>query len=283
MEALPAALACRPQASLAVRPARWFQGGSTIMKRVIRAVVLASAASLAACAGMGKSEGVDYRAIVASPDRSEADRQTDQRRNPELLLAFTGVRPGMRVLDMGAGGGYSTELLARAVGSHGTVYAQDSQAVSPRATERFDERAKTSAMRNVVRVLRAYDDPVPSGVRDLDLITFFFAYHDTAFMNVDRARMNRGLFEALKPGGVLVIADHSSQAGAGISVAKSLHRIEEATLRRGIEAAGFRLAAPEGFLPHPQDSRGLSVFCAQVPAEEFVFKFGRPCIFRERG
>ena len=243
---------------------------------LIRAVVLASAASLAACAGMGKSEDVDYRAIVASPDRSEADRQTDQRRNPELLLAFTGVRPGMRVLDMGAGAGYSTELLARAVGSSGTVYAQDSQVVSPRATERFDERAKTSAMRNVVRVARDYDDPVPPGVRDLDLITFFFAYHDTAFMSVDRARMNRGLFEALKPGGVLVIADHSAQAGAGISVAKSLHRIEEATLRREIEAAGFRLTAEADFLRHREDPRDSIVFRPKVPVDEFVLKFVRP-------
>ena len=246
------------------------------MKRVIRAAVLASAASLAACAGMGKSEDVDYRAIVASPDRSETDRQTDQRRNPELLLAFTGVRPGMRVLDMGAGGGYSTELLARAVGSSGTVYAQDSQAVSPRATERFDERAKTSAMRNVVRVLRDYDDPVPTSVRDLDLITFFFAYHDTAFMSVDRARMNRGLFEALKPGGVLVVADHSAQAGAGTSVAKSLHRIEEATLRREVEAGGFRLAAEADFLRHREDPRDSIVFRPKVPVDEFVLKFVRP-------
>src|SRR2546426_8535517 len=224
---------------------------------LIRAVVLAGAASLAACASVGKNENIDYGAMVASPDRSEADRQTDQRRNPELLLAFTGVRPGMRVLDMGAGGGYSTELLARAVGSSGTVYAQDSQADSPRAAERFDERAKTSAMRNVVRVLRDYDDPVPLGVHDLDLITFFFAYHDTAFMSVDRARMNRGLFEALKPGGVLVIADHSAQAGAGISVAKSLHRIEEATLRREIEAGGFGGPPEGGFLPPRGDSRGF--------------------------
>src|SRR3979490_1322880 len=130
---------------------------------------------------MRKNENVDYHASVGSPDRSAADRETDQRRNPELLLAFTGVRPGMSVLDMGAGGGYSTELLARAVGAGGTVYAQDSPGVSPRAKERFDERAKTPAMRNVVRVLRDYDDPVPPGVRDLDLITFFFAYHDTAF------------------------------------------------------------------------------------------------------
>ncbi len=243
---------------------------------LVRAVVLASAASLAACANMARKENVDYRAVVASPDRSEADRQTDQRRNPELLLAFTGVRPGMRVLDMGAGGGYSTELLARAVGSGGTVYAQDAQAVSPRAKERFDERAKTPAMRNVVRVLRDYDDPVPPDVRGLDLISFFFAYHDTAFMSVDRAKMNRGLFEALKPGGVLVIADHSAQVGAGVSVAKSLHRIEEATLRREIEAAGFRLVAEAQFLRHPEDPRDSIVFRPKVPVDEFVLKFFRP-------
>jgi len=243
---------------------------------LIRAVVLASAASLAACAGLRKNENVDYRAIVASSDRSEADRQTDQRRNPELLLAFTGVGPGIRVLDMGAGGGYSTELIARAVGSGGTVYAQDSQAVSPRTKERFDERARTPAMQNVVRVLRDYDDPVPSGVRALDLITFFFAYHDTAFMSVDRAKMNRGLFEALKPGGVLVIADHSAQAGAGVSVAKSLHRIEETTLRREIEAAGFRLVAEAEFLRHPEDPRDSIVFRPKVPVDEFVLKFVRP-------
>src|SRR5256885_1776865 len=185
-------------------------------KWLVRAVVLASATSLAACANMARRENVDYRAVVASPDRSEADRQTDQRRNPELLLAFAGARPGMRVLDMGAGGGYSTELLARTVGSGGTVYAQDSEAVSPGAKERFDGRAQTPAMRNVVRVLRDYDDPVPPAARDLDLITFFFAYHDTAFMSVDRAKMNRGLFEALRPGGALVVADHSAQAGAGV-------------------------------------------------------------------
>jgi predicted methyltransferase len=243
---------------------------------LIRALVLAGAASLAACASVGKNESTDYRAIVASSDRSDADRQTDQRRNPELLLAFTGARPGMRVLDMGAGAGYSTELLARAVGSGGTVYAQDSPGVSPRARERFDERAKTAAMRNVVRVLRDYDDPVPPDVRGLDLVTFFFAYHDTAFMSVDRAKMNRALFGALKPGGLLVIADHSARAGAGTSVAKSLHRIEEATLRREIEAAGFRLASEGDFLRHREDPRDSIVFRPQVPVDEFVLKFVRP-------
>jgi len=238
--------------------------------------VLALTAWLAGCAGIGTGGTADYRAIVASPDRTDADRQTDQRRSPELLLAFTGVRPGMRVLDMGAGAGYSTELLARAVGPRGTVYAQDAPAIAERLKGRFDERAKSPAMKNVVRVVRDYDDPLPPEARDLDLVTFFFFYHDTAYMNVDRAKMNRRLFEALKPGGVLVIADHSAQAGAGTSAAKSLHRIEESVLRREIEAAGFRLEAEADFLRHPEDPRDTIVFRPKLPVDEFVLKFVKP-------
>ncbi len=192
------------------------------------------------------------------------------------MLAFTGVRPGMKVLDMGAAAGYSTELLALAVGPSGTVYAQDAQAMAERVKDRFDERAKKPVMKNVVRVVRDYDDPLPPEAGDLDLITFFFFYHDTAYMNVDRAKMNRRLFDALKPGGFLVVADHSAQAGAGVNVAKSLHRIEEAVLRKEIEAAGFRLEAEAGFLRHPEDPRDAIVFRPKVPVDEFVLKFIKP-------
>src|SRR4051812_44502416 len=100
--------------------------------------------ALAACATSQEvrppAQSPDYAAIVAAPDRSDADRQTDQRRDPTKLLAFTGARPGMKVLDMGAGGGYSTELLARAVAPGGVVYGQDAPDASERAKERFEAR-----------------------------------------------------------------------------------------------------------------------------------------------
>jgi predicted methyltransferase len=84
--------------------------------------------ALTLTAGLGAlAQGVpDYAAVVAAPDRSEADRTTDKRRNPVKLLAFTGVKAGMTALDMGAGAGYSTELMARAVGQSGKVYGQNS-------------------------------------------------------------------------------------------------------------------------------------------------------------
>jgi predicted methyltransferase len=244
--------------------------------RIHAASSIVLALALAACAGPRPGASPDYAAIVAAADRSDADRQTDRRRDPATLLLFTRARAGMKVLDMGAGGGYSTELLARAVAPTGVVYAQDSPDVSPRAKERFEARMKTPAMKNVVRLERPFDDPAPPGVHDLDLITFFFFYHDTTYMAVDRARMNRALYDALKPGGVLVIADHSAKPGDGTSVGKSLHRIEEGALVREVEAAGFRLVERGEFLRHPEDPRDTPVFRPAVPVDEFVLKFGKP-------
>ena len=240
--------------------------------------VLATLSILAALnvAAAQDTKPPDYESIVASPDRSDADRQTDARRQPAKMLSFTGVRTGMKVLDMGAGAGYSTELLARAVGPRGVVYAQESALVMERVKDRFDLRAQKPDMKNVVHLIRNYDDPLPAEIGGLDLITFFFAYHDVTYMPADRAVMNRKLLAALKPGGFLVIADHSAKPGDGITVAKTLHRIEESVLRQEIEAAGFKLAAEADFLRHPEDPRDAAVFRPQVPVDEFVLKYQKP-------
>jgi predicted methyltransferase len=219
----------------------------------------------------------DYEAIVAAPDRSDADRQADQRRQPAKMLAFAGVKAGMKVLDMEASAGYSTELLARTVGPTGVVYAQDSAAVIERfVKDKYDIRAQKPVMKNVIHIVRNFDDPIPPDVSGLDLITFFFAYHDISYMEVDRAEMNRKMFAALKPGGLLIIADHSARSGEGTTVAKTLHRIEESTLRKEIEAAGFKLVSEGDFLHHPEDPRDAPVFRPVVPVDEFVLKYQKP-------
>jgi predicted methyltransferase len=178
---------------------------------------------------------------------------------------------------MGAGGGYSTELMARAVAPSGVVYGQNPADIGERAKTRFEARLKTPGGKNIVSLARPFDDPLPADVRDLDLITFLFFYHDTTYMPVDRAEMNRKLYAALKPGGMLVIADHSAKPGDGTSVGKSLHRIEESALRREVEAAGFKLVAEGDFWRHPEDARDFSI---QPPSgkavDEFVLKFQKP-------
>jgi predicted methyltransferase len=105
------------------------------------AVGLLAVLSVIAAWGMAPAtaqDTPDYAAIVATPDRSDADRQTYQRRAPVQMLTFTGARPGMKVLDMEAGAGYTSELLARAVAPGGVVYAQDSAAVMERIKDKFD-------------------------------------------------------------------------------------------------------------------------------------------------
>jgi len=226
---------------------------------------------------LAQSGVVGYSAIVGASDRSVSDRQLDQHRDPTKWLAFAAPRPGMKVLDMGAGAGYSTELLARAVAPNGTVYGQNSVELSNRAKARFEERLKRPAGKSIESLLRPFDDPVPRNVRNLDLITFLFFYHDITYMLVDRAAMNRRLFDALKSGGALVIADHSARPGDGIGVGKSLHRIEESALRREVEGAGFKLVAEADFWRHPEDTRDFSTQPPPgKPVDDFVLKFEKP-------
>ena len=225
---------------------------------------------LGACATTAPAP--DYQALLAAPDRSEADRATDKRRDPLDLLKFYDLRPGMTVADLGAIGGYNTELLARAVAPGGKVYAQNDRAYASRIAERM----KAPAMKNVIAVARNFDDPLPPEARNLDAVVFNFFYHDTVNMPVDRAKMNRAVFNALKKGGVYIVADHSARPGAGTADTKTLHRIEDATLRREVEAAGFQLAAEGLFLRNPQDPRTGPVFKSPIPNDEFVYKFVKP-------
>ena len=237
-------------------------------------LIAALIAVTAGCASTGPAP--DYQALVAGADRSDADRTNDLRRKPVEFLSFMGVRPGMAVADLDAGGGYTTELLARAVGSTGRVYAQNTREAVDRLKGRFDERLKHPSMRNVASVVRPFDDPLPPEVRNLDLVAFNFGYHDTTYQNVDRARMNRAVFDALKSGGYYIVADHSARPGAGLAAGKSLHRIEEDIVRREVETAGFRLVAEGGFLRNPADPRNAAVFKPTQPNDEFVLKFVKP-------
>jgi predicted methyltransferase len=140
------------------------------------------------------------------------------------------------------------------------------------------ERARNPAASNIVPVVRRFEDPVPPEVASngLDLVTLMFNYHDLGYLGIDRAQMNRAVFAALKPGGMYVIADHSGRPGTGISESGTLHRIEEAFLRKEVEAAGFRLADEGNFLRNPGDPRDRNMPDPPQPKDEFVLKFVKP-------
>lgn len=226
-------------------------------------------------AGCASSPAFDARAaaesVIASPIRTDQDRKTDAARKPVDFLAFAQVRPGMRVLDVSAGGGYTTQLLALAVGPTGTVYAQ-----TPRPGEALTKRLAEHPQSNIVLVTRPFDDPLPADAPKLDVVTLVLNYHDISYLPVDRAKMNARIFAALKPGGRYVIVDHSARAGTGISEGKTLHRIEEAVVRDEVRKAGFVLDAEGDFLRNPGDTRDDSSGQPRVPTDKFVLRFVKP-------
>jgi predicted methyltransferase len=255
----------------------------------------ANVSSAATPATAGTLTPTQITQIVASPDRSEADRTNDLRRRPEQMLAFIGVRPGMLALAVGLSGRvYGQSEPSRGAGSpvRATVAPEGNAApsVAPAATsapampmvrrtsaQALTERAKNPTVANIVAVVQPFEEPVPAQlVGKLDLATLMFNYHDFGHMGVDRARMNRAVFAGLKSGGIYVIADHSGRPGTGISEAGTLHRIEEAFLRQEVEAAGFKLAAQGNFMRNPSDPRDQNTPNPPQPKDEFVLKFVKP-------
>jgi predicted methyltransferase len=223
-----------------------------------------------------------YRAILAAPDRQAGDRALDGGRHPVELLAFAEIHEGMRVAEIGAWKGYTADLLARAVGTTGHVWAQD-----PASFDKETRGAWAARMLNpmfherVTHVAREFDDPLPPDAHDLDAVLIILFYHDTVWLNVDRARMNRAIFAALRKGGEYVVVDHSANLGSGVTFAQKLHRIEESVVRREIEAAGFTLAGEAEFLKNPGDQRDWNS-SDQAPdakrgtSDRFVLKYLKP-------
>jgi len=287
----------------------------------MRTLVTAALALLGACSSMGPSTSAQttptlsptrIAEIIASPDRTEADRRNDVRRKPAEMLQFIGIRPGIVALDVSAGGGYTTELIARSAGSAGRVYGQTpprsnrpgpaqpegaaappmaaampapvppatfAAATAPRsALTGLAARAANPMAGNIVAVVQSFENPVPPAVApaSLDLVTLMFNYHDLGHLGVDRTQMNRALFAALKPGGLYVIADHSGRPGTGISESGTLHRVEEAFVRKEVESAGFKLVSTGDFLRNPADPRDQNTPNPPMPKDEFVLKFVRP-------
>jgi predicted methyltransferase len=196
------------------------------------------------------------RQVIAADDRLDADRVLDAGRGAEELLAFLEVGPGLQMGELGAGGGYTTELVARALGERGRVFAQNNRFVLEKfAGKPWSDRLQRVAMRNVVRVDRELDDPFPPEARDLDAVYIVLNYHDAVWMGADRDRMNRAVFSALRPGGSYFIVDHAARPGRGVADVQTLHRIDEAYVIAEVQRAGFELRAVADFLRNPDDKR----------------------------
>ena len=221
-------------------------------------------------------------AIVSAADRDEADRKLDAGRHPGETLAFFGIAPGQHVAELEAGFGYTTELLARAVAPGGVVYGENNKFVLEKFAEKgWSARLAKPVNKLVVRVDRELDDPLPPEAHELDAVIFVLFYHDTVWLETDRAKMNAAIFKSLRKGGVYGIVDHSGRPGTGTTEALTLHRIEEKVVLDEVKAAGFVLAADAAFLRNPSDARDWNASPSKAgekrgTSDRFVLKFVKP-------
>lgn len=238
------------------------------MKREL--LLAASAALMLSISGAHAAPPANVAAAVADADRTDADRARDADRKPAEILEFTGVKSGDKVAELLPGGGYFTRLLSAAVGPTGKVYAG-----VPAADL---EKAKAAAKGNVEVVALnpgglAFPEPV-------DLLFTAQNYHDFHLkrLNLDVPATNKALFNALKPGGTLLIIDHAAAPGSPVDVADTLHRIDPAVVKREVEAAGFKFVSENNAVRNSSDPLTASVFDASIrgKTDQFVYKFQKP-------
>lgn len=232
---------------------------------------------LAACAAFSLSAAsvqaappAHVTAAVASPDRPAADKERDAARKPAEMLEFAGVKQGDVVVELIPGGGYFTRMLSAAVGPTGKVFA---------AVPAADlEKAKAEAKGNVTPV--AMTGPDFKTPEPVDLMFTAQNYHDFHLkrFNLDVAAVNKALFDTIKPGGTLVIIDHTAVDGAPLEVADNLHRIDPAVVKREVEAAGFKFVEENNAVRNPADDKTKLVFDPSIrgKTDQFVYKFKKP-------
>jgi len=217
---------------------------------------------------------------VNSPDRPAADKAKDASRKPEQMMAFFGIKPGMKVADLWAAGGYTTELLARVVGPSGKVYSQNIAFPEKfkEAEKAWKARVKEPGMSNVVEVTKPFDSPdvLPAAPGSLDAVLINLNYHDLVARGFNRDKLNASVFKALKPGGIYGTVDNSAQAGSGARDADTLHRIDEQYEIKEIEDAGFKLVADSNVYRNPKDDRTKPFWKMDHQQDRFMLKFVKP-------
>jgi predicted methyltransferase len=246
----------------------------------MRIFSLAIVAFAAVAAPLQGAEIPDYiAAAVADKDRPKDDTDRDADRHPAEIMALTGVKPGDRAVDVGPGRtGYYTKILSRIVGANGKVYMFNPTWVAekfPVAKEGPAILAK-AGYANVEGSIQPmaeirFDQPV-------DLIFISQLYHDQHWQKIDIAKMNKAIFDALKPGGVYFIIDHTGPGVTTVEQIDKLHRIDPALVKAEVLAAGFVLDAESDLLRNPGDTKTVNVFDPSIrgKTDQFVFKFKKP-------
>jgi predicted methyltransferase len=250
-----------------------------MIKQGFAAVALLAAACALATGAVAEPLPPNIAAAAADPARTAQASADAQRHGPEIL-AFAGVSPGAKVIDLIPGGGYWTGLFAPAVGPSGHVYAVWPTEYLKVDGDEAEPYAKVAGKYANVSII---DQPGAqlTAPEKVDLLFTAQNYHDylDKFMGpIDPAVLNKAAFAALKPGGIFLIVDHVAQPGSGARDTDTLHRIDPAIVKTQVTAAGFQFVGESKLLANPADDHAKKVFDPSIRGmtDQFIYKFRKP-------
>ena len=253
------------------------------MRHLLLASCLA-VATLSGCAGVSINESAGIERVLAAPSRSAADRERDAREKPAEVLALAKFRRGDTVADILAGGGYYSEILSGIVGPQGKVLLVNNPGYDGFGKKGYTERLAGNRLPNVQHIVGP-SDALGMGENVLDGAVIVMSYHDLYWVDdkqgwpkVDAGQFLDQITRALKPGGVLVVVDHSAKQGTGSADAQTLHRIDEQFTIADFRRHGLEWEAAIPVLRNADDDRSKNVFDPAIrgKTDRFVHLYRKP-------
>lgn len=220
--------------------------------------------------------------MIDNSHRPAAEVARDADRKPAAMLAFAKVKAGQTVVDMLPGEGYFTRVFSHAVGPKGHVIALVSDqyaARNPKAATDIQALAAEPAYKNVEAAVRSLGNVAPAGTADrVWTAQNYHDLHSAALPAGVADGINKAVFAALKPGGYYIVLDHSAAAGSGLRDVDKLHRIDAATLKAEVQAAGFKFEGESKLLANAADDRTKLVFDPAIRGhtDQFIYRFMKP-------
>ena len=249
------------------------------IKTVATTTLLTAALAVSATAD---HHGHAIMEAVKSADRPDTDKARDAGRKPAQVLMFSGVAPGMTVLDVNAGGGYYSEILSRAVGEAGKVYSHNGPVYWAFMKETLPERYADERLPNVEHIHNG-KETIELAENSVDIAMAVLSYHDYFFTHEARpggghedvGAVLASIKKVLKPGGTFVVVDHVAPEGSGPADFDRLHRLNPDFVKKQMLEAGFTFVAESDVLENPDDSNNSSPFAKEIQGKtnRFVYKF----------